>query len=173
MKYLLIALVILASGMLYFMHQSNKAAAERLAQAEITNQKRLEQNKIDAINAEKAAQTRRLEAEKSKQLKSEDIKLITEKRDQDFKQEQQEKTLKAVKAIEEKARRNLFDPDAAKFRNIKGNCGEINAKNKVGGYTGYRRFIYDKEFDSISIEGDEKDFYAPWMMDILWEKKCP
>src|SRR5690606_6630576 len=135
--------------MLYFMHQSNKAAAERLKQAEITNQKRLEQNKIDAINAEKAAQTRRLEAEKSKQLTSEDIKLITEKRDQDFKQEQQEKTLEAVKAIEEKARRNLFDPEAAKFRNIKGNCGEINAKNKVGGYTGYRRFIYDKEFDSI------------------------
>lgn len=38
MKYLFIGLLILASGMLYFMHQSNKASAERLKQAEIAHQ---------------------------------------------------------------------------------------------------------------------------------------
>lgn len=45
MKYLLIALAILISGMLYFMHQSNKASAERLRQAEIAHQQKLEQER--------------------------------------------------------------------------------------------------------------------------------
>ena len=64
------------------------------------------------------------------------------------------------------------DPEAAKFRNIKGNCGEINAKNKIGGYTGYRRFIYNSETDTVSIEEDSDGFYNSKVMDILWEKKC-
>lgn len=46
MKYLFIGLLILASGMLYFMHQSNKASAERLKQAEIAHQQKLEQEKL-------------------------------------------------------------------------------------------------------------------------------
>lgn len=44
----------------------------------------------------------------------------------------------------------LNDPESAKFRNIRstkwsvGNfvCGEINAKNKMGGYSGYEGFYY-------------------------------
>lgn len=55
MKYLFIGLLILASGMLYFMHQSNKASAERLKQAEIAHQQKLEQEKTDAANAAKSA----------------------------------------------------------------------------------------------------------------------
>ncbi len=46
MKYLFVGLLILASGMLYFMHQSNKASAERLKQAEILHQQKLEQEKL-------------------------------------------------------------------------------------------------------------------------------
>src|SRR5690606_1839783 len=36
---------------------------------------------------------------------------------------------------------NLKDPDSAKFRNQKGVCGEVNAKNSFGGYAGFVRFI--------------------------------
>lgn len=57
MKYLLIALVILASGMLYFMHQSNKASAERLKQAEIAHQQRRMNEKSDAIKNESTKET--------------------------------------------------------------------------------------------------------------------
>lgn len=44
---------------------------------------------------------------------------------------------------------DLKDPDSAKFRNVfismyKGKptlCGELNAKNSFGAYTGYKRFL--------------------------------
>lgn len=42
----------------------------------------------------------------------------------------------------------LSDPDSAQFREIKQSgkdkdvwCGEINAKNRVGGYVGYTRYV--------------------------------
>lgn len=57
MKYLLIALAILASGMLYFMHQSNKASAERLKQAEIAHQQRRMNEMPDAIKNESTKET--------------------------------------------------------------------------------------------------------------------
>jgi len=57
---------------------------------------------------------------------------------------------------------NLKDPDSAKFRNvvaIRGVvCGEINAKNSMGGYVGFRRFIsLDGEavFDNDSFKFEE------------------
>lgn len=38
----------------------------------------------------------------------------------------------------------LFDPESAQFRNVRGHgvaiCGEVNAKNKLGGYVGYKQF---------------------------------
>ncbi len=52
MKYLIIGILVLASGMLYFMYQSNKASAERLQQAEIAHQQRLMNEKPDTITSE-------------------------------------------------------------------------------------------------------------------------
>lgn len=173
LKYISIGVLVLMGALFYFINQSNKASAERLRQVEIANQQRLEQNKIDAINTERVAKAERIKIEKTKELKAEQDKLNTQRQAEEFKADQQAKTLEDVKLIEKKARRNLFDPEAAKFRNIKGNCGEINAKNKVGGYTGYRRFVYDAEFDTVSIEDENDGLYNPKMMDILWDKKCP
>lgn len=38
----------------------------------------------------------------------------------------------------------LFDPGSATFRNVHestiGYCGEVNAKNRLGGYVGYKEF---------------------------------
>ena len=38
----------------------------------------------------------------------------------------------------------MVDPDSTKFRNTRkstlGYCGEINSKNKFGGYVGFKRF---------------------------------
>lgn len=69
---------------------------------------------------------------------------------------------------------NFFDPDSAKFRNLTGYgfagsepgslmvfpdtgtlitvCGEVNAKNRSGGYVGYRRFFAVYSMDKASIE---------------------
>ena len=57
-------------------------------------------------------------------------------------------TFFAPKSIAMDAVRNsLIDPDSAKFRNVVVRdrgvvCGEMNAKNKMGGYTGYTKFVY-------------------------------
>ena len=34
------------------------------------------------------------------------------------------------------------DPSSLQFRNISGQCGEFNAKNGYGAYTGFNRYIY-------------------------------
>lgn len=173
LKYISIGALTIIAALFYFINESNKEDRERIKQAEIAHQQRLEQNKLDAINAEKVAETERIKIEKAKALKAEQDKINMQKQAKEFEQAQQTKETEDIKFIEDKARKGLFDPEAAKFRNIKGNCGEINAKNKVGGYTGYRRFIYDAEFDTVSIEDEKDGLYNPKMMDILWEKKCP
>ena len=64
----------------------------------------------------------------------------------------------------------LSDPDSAKYRNLfisefeegKGTaasllslCGEVNAKNSMGGYTGYRRFVVDERLALIDEGADD------------------
>lgn len=173
MKYGLIVATIAVVALFYFMSQSNKADAERLKQAEIAHQQKLEQDKANEANLEQASLARQAEAENAKVLKADAERLKGESDAKKIEQAKQDKIKQDIKFIEDKAKIGLFDPEAAKFRNIKGNCGEINAKNKVGGYTGYRRFIYDAEFDNVSIEDEKDGLYNPKMMDILWEKKCP
>lgn len=58
-----------------------------------------------------------------------------------------------VNAIEESAKYSLIDPNSAMFRNIRAKeikredgtqavefCGEVNAKNRMGGYSGFSAF---------------------------------
>ncbi|WP_146196954.1 hypothetical protein [Achromobacter pulmonis] len=50
----------------------------------------------------------------------------------------------------------LKDPLSAQFRNMQGSegalmvCGEINAKNGMGGYVGFKRFMVGGEVDTTS-----------------------
>lgn len=36
---------------------------------------------------------------------------------------------------------SLKDGESAKFRNVNGECGEVNAKNGFGAYTGFKRYM--------------------------------
>jgi len=162
MKYLFVGLLILASGMLYFMHQSNKASAERLKQAEILHQQKLEQEKIDAENATKSTAEKKAQAELTRIKENE----AAQKAEQDKQQAQ-------IELAAQKVKERLIDSDSAKFRNQKGNCGEVNSKNRMGGYTGYSRYIYDPVNDTIMIESDSKNsVFTPQVMDALWPKSC-
>lgn len=68
-------------------------------------------------------------------------------------------------------REALNDPESARFRNVilspKGRavCGEINAKNKMGGYVGFRRFIVAA--DQSGIEEDDTSF-----VESNWQSRC-
>jgi hypothetical protein len=54
----------------------------------------------------------------------------------------------------------LVDPSSLQFRNVRtvvgpGLCGEYNAKNRMGGYSGYQLFFYDPETATITnMDGD-------------------
>ncbi|WP_149720978.1 hypothetical protein [Alcaligenes faecalis] len=63
----------------------------------------------------------------------------------------------------------LKDPDSAQFRNQKGICGEVNAKNSFGGMTGYTRFMASNE-NFVVMENDpalERGAFAE-----VWEQFC-
>lgn len=59
----------------------------------------------------------------------------------------EKETISAVK-------KSLKDPNSAQFQNVKGYCGEVNAKNSYGGYTGYKRFI---SVDGRTIIDNDED----------------
>lgn len=69
----------------------------------------------------------------------------------------------------------LIDPDSANFKNIyfviAGNrtpfaCGEVNSKNRLGGYTGYKHFITAGLKEYTFMEGETKAF------DEWWKQVC-
>lgn len=65
-----------------------------------------------------------------------------------------------IVAAERAVRGELKDPDAAQFKDVRANyteefgvvaCGRVNAKNELGGYTGFRRFVSSGR--SVILEG--------------------
>lgn len=80
-----------------------------------------------------------------------------------------------VRKAEDAASAQLTDPDSAKFRNIRYGylvrgkpdhrivCGEINAKNRMGGYVGYTPFNY------INVDSKESIIILPDKDDTLYD----
>lgn len=65
--------------------------------------------------------------------------------------------------------KNLMkDPSSVKFRNMKGACGEVNAKNGFGGYTGFKRFIGTPNM--TLIEGESG--FSQETFNGVWDKFC-
>jgi hypothetical protein len=59
--------------------------------------------------------------------------------------------------IKKHVKEYLNDPDSAKFDSIhpgkeeKYSCGMVNAKNRMGGYVGFRPFVYEKVTDDFGM----------------------
>lgn len=69
----------------------------------------------------------------------------------------------------------LKDPESAKFENVVLShvlvCGQVNSKNSMGGYVGYKRFIADRygtEFETY-FESDERGDH---FIAELWDEYC-
>lgn len=65
----------------------------------------------------------------------------------------------------------LIDPNSAEFKNVyfvlaanrvSFACGEVNSKNRLGGYTGYKRFITAGLKEYTFIEGEKEGFNEYW-----------
>lgn len=86
-------------------------------------------------------------------------------------------------------RRSLLDPDSAVFRDERPStvsawtfCGEVNARNRVGGMVGFRRFVallredrQDSAFDEVNIEEDasgQESMPRGRAFDTVWSTYC-
>lgn len=68
-------------------------------------------------------------------------------------------------------KRKLVDPGSARFRNVRAYpqasgttavCGEVNAKNRAGGYNGYQRFISAGIDKYTWLENEMEDMESAW-----------
>ncbi len=65
----------------------------------------------------------------------------------------------------------MKDPSSTKFRNVKYHnsatvghsvCGEVNAKNSFGAYSGYTRFVSNGTDSVTFLESESTDFKTTW-----------
>lgn len=71
-----------------------------------------------------------------------------------------------IQKAKTKAAYDLADPNAAQFRNVFVStkiptyvCGEINAKNKLGAYTGFNQFSYNDATGKAKILDPTSKYY--------------
>lgn len=84
-------------------------------------------------------------------------------------------------AVETVADRVLKDPGSAQYRNVKVfpsqyACGEVNARNSLGGYTGYADFfVVIVTRDGVNMDPAQSKAYvrAPDMSDAVWGRMIP
>lgn len=62
---------------------------------------------------------------------------------------QESEANKIVADVQSAVANELTDPESARFKDVYGNalgmyCGEVNAKNKMGGYIGFQKFYASK-----------------------------
>lgn len=76
--------------------------------------------------------------------------------------------------VKNEVKAQLIDPDSAKFRNIhifkNGNyCGEVNAKNSMGGYSGFVVFYKSEGRTYLTDDGDGLNLQCRWVESPLLE----
>ena len=92
-----------------------------------------------------------------------------------------------VTKTKERVADEFSDPDSVKFRrlfisefvNSKGEahlslCGEVNAKNKMGGYVGYRKFMANEKSALVEPGADEDGMASVrrQMIELAYPKSC-
>lgn len=76
-----------------------------------------------------------------------------------------------ISSAQQAVKRQLLDDRAARFRDVsvvvqasgsKAVCGEVNSKNRVGGYAGYQHFISAGTNEHTWLEEQVPDFAKAW-----------
>lgn len=71
---------------------------------------------------------------------------------------------------EGQVKEHLTDPQSAQFKNKDGMCGEVNSKNKLGGYAGFQRYIAAGK--NVFFDDNSYSFEDLWQINcVLTEVK--
>lgn len=75
--------------------------------------------------------------------------------------EAQIKADKAVdlKKVEDAVKYVLKDGESARFRNVIGNCGEVNSKNSYGAYAGFSRFVFKRDNGKVVFDNPDNQYF--------------
>lgn len=158
MKKLIIGFIVLVLIMVGFIWKSNNDRDAR--QEALTIQTQQHNKKMAQLEAEAQAKA---EKEAEDKINQEQAKLNEEKSKADL----------SIAIASAAVKSQLFDPDSAKFQNQKGNCGEVNSKNKFGGYVGYSRYVFLASDNMVAIESNSSDSIWPTsVMNDLWSRHC-
>lgn len=148
-------LICVMIGVVLKSNSDRKAREEALAQ-----QTQKYNQKMSQLEAENQA---RLAQEVEDKAPKEQTKLNEEKSKADL----------SIAIASAAVKSQLFDPDSAKFQNQKGNCGEVNSKNKFGGYVGYSRYVFLASDNMVAIESNSSDsIWSTSVMNDLWSRHC-
>lgn len=71
--------------------------------------------------------------------------------------------------VQDIVKKELSDPESAQFRNQSGFCGELNSKNKFGGYVGFHKFVVINP-QRVIIESEAN--LNNGQFEKLWKKTC-
>lgn len=86
-----------------------------------------------------------------------------------------------ITAAQQSVKEALLDPASARFRYVRAVgsgtsgfvCGEVNAKNRVGGYTGFRRFIVTSNEAAIEDgSSSQRQAGLPELFATAWKSWC-
>lgn len=138
-----------------------KSKSDRAAREEaLAKQTELHNKKMAQLEAENQAEIERVAKDK---IRKEKEKINAQKNKEDL----------SIALAEAAVKSQLIDPDSAKFQNQKGNCGEVNSKNKFGGYVGYSRYVFLASDNMVAIESNSSDSIWPTsVMNDLWSRHC-
>ncbi|MCV0439289.1 MAG: hypothetical protein K5880_11695 [Hydrogenophaga sp.] len=93
------------------------------------------------------------------------------KETQNAAREEQSRQWTWVSKGKEAVKQRLKDPDSAQFRNVyfhRGKsgvpvaCGQVNAKNSMGGYSGFQRFVSGTTVELTYLEKEVVGFAKVW-----------
>ena len=146
-------LIVCMFGYMYKHNKDQRAELQKEHEARIQVEK---QNQIDAEQREKQRQEDKAKVE---------LDRIQRENEALLKKQNAEKA--QIQLSELTIKKRLIDADSAKFQNQSGFCGEVNSKNRMGGYTGFSRYIANTDTGLIVIETDKDPMDPEW-----WRTNC-
>ncbi|AOA58278.1 hypothetical protein [Acinetobacter larvae] len=64
-----------------------------------------------------------------------------------------------LKKVEDAVKYMLKDGESARFRNVIGNCGEVNSKNSYGAYAGFSRFVFKRDNGKVVFDNPDNQYF--------------